>query len=353
MKMVMTLGSKARGALRLSLFLFWCLGVLNGCSRGPTTEVVVATGKTMGTTYTVKVVAPNNQIPSAQDVKQWADEVLNAVNQSMSTYIPDSELSRLNALDSADPVKVSAPLYDVLALSQHISELTAGAFDITVMPLVDLWGFGPKPNQFQLPSDEQITATLARIGYTKIGLAHGQVSKPQGVSMDLSAVAKGYGADQVAKRLLEKGYGDVMVEVGGELVLRGNSPRGGPWVIGVENPQYNVLSSKSSPAKTVALNNAAMATSGDYRNYYELHGKRYSHTVDPVTGRPITHSTASVTIIADSCAKADALATAMSVMGADKGLELAQRHNIAALFIVKSGAEFETKTSPAFEQYLK
>jgi len=151
--------------------------------------------------------------------------------------------------------------------------------------------------------------------------------------------------------LLEKGFANVMVEVGGELVMRGKSPRGGPWRIGVENPRYNVLVSEPSAAQTVELSDVAMATSGDYRNYYELRGKRYSHTIDPHTGRPITHKTASVTIIANTCAKADALATAMTVMGAKKGLALAEQHQVAALFIVKTDEGFESKASSAFERF--
>ncbi len=354
MNSVLTILPKARGGIRLSLFLLCVLSVTvaSGCSPKPDADVVVIQGQTMGTTYSVKVVAAKAALPSESDLKTWSDEVLGAINQSMSSYISTSELSLLNASAEQGWVDASPPLYQVLEVSQGISTLTEGAFDITVMPLVNLWGFGPKPNQFKLPSDEALAKAQEQVGYAKIELSEGKVRKPAGVTMDLSAVAKGYAVDQVASMLLEKGFANVMVEVGGELVMRGKSPRGGPWRIGVENPRYNVLVSEPSAAQTVELSDVAMATSGDYRNYYELRGKRYSHTIDPHTGRPITHKTASVTIIANTCAKADALATAMTVMGAKKGLALAEQHQVAALFIVKTDEGFESKASSAFERYL-
>ena len=222
----------------------------------------------MGTYYNVKVVAPNAELPEAKQLKGWVDTQLNAINQSMSTYIPSSELSQLNRFEGAGWVNVSDRLFEVLRVSEQTSKVSAGAFDITVMPLVSLWGFGPDKRQNQLPDARDIAAAMQNTGFEKVQLNHKpkQVRRPAGVTLDLSAVAKGYAADEVAAFLSAKGFDNALVEIGGELVLRGTSRRGDSWRIGVETPSYAILGQSS--AQTVALSDRAMATSGDYRNYY-------------------------------------------------------------------------------------
>lgn len=337
-----------------SLFLFYCfLSVLVGCSSAKQ-DVVTVSGPTMGTTYHVKVVASKKDLPSETELKKWADDIFAQVNQSMSTYIDDSELSSLNRGNSSDFVAVSSELFEVLQLSQEVSSKSNGAFDVTVGPLVDAWGFGPEERSQNAPSNADIQALKARIGYKKIQLDKdtSSVSRPVGLKIDLSAVAKGYGADVLAQNLLSKGYQNLMVEVGGELYLHGINQRGEPWRIGIETPNYELLAPTQQAIGTVSLSAVGMATSGDYRNFFEVDGQRFSHTINPVTGKPITHNLASVTVIAKSAALADAWATALNVIGPENALEIAEQENLAAFIVVKQKDGFETRHNKQFEQYL-
>lgn len=344
--------NRAGSRLCFSLFLFLCLA-LAACGKNELAEVAVS-GKTMGTWYNVKVVGQKETLPAPEQLQGWADALFAEINQSMSTYIDDSELSRLNQTQSSDWQTISPRLFEVLKVSEQISALSGGAFDITVAPLVNLWGFGPGKHDYNLPADEAIEALRSHIGYHQVELQSEpqQLRKPAGLTMDLSAVAKGFAADELARELEARGFANVLVEVGGELALRGHSVRGGKWKIGVESPDYAVLGANPGNAKVVALSDEGMATSGDYRNYYELEGKRYSHTIDPRTGRPITHKLASVTVVAETCAEADALATALNVLGSEAGMALAEEQKIAAMFIVNTEDGFKTLQSEAFKPYL-
>lgn len=345
---------KARVWLALSLFLLFSLSFIIGCSPKPYPQIT-AFGQTMGTTYSVKLALHEGEPAiSSEQLKTLADEEFLRVNQQMSTYIPDSELSLWNRDSSADWVSLSESLAQVLTQSQDISERSAGYFDVTVMPLVNLWGFGPQ-KQEAAPSDDAIEQAMAHVGYRQVQLEPKalRARKPAEVTVDLSSIAKGFGADQLAERLHSEGYRNFMVEVGGELFLAGANAQGKAWRIGVEMPNYDLLAQREEqPAAAVAVSNVGMATSGDYRNYYELDGVRVSHTIDPHTGHPITHSLASVTVIAPSCAAADGWATALNVMGPEKALEVAQREGLAVYLLVKQEGSFTVKMSAAFESYL-
>lgn len=343
---------KARMGFAASLFL--CFVSLVACQQKPLRQIQTA-GPTMGTTYSVKVVLAGDstsELTSAK-LKRIADAELHAVNGSMSTYQSDSELSLWNQSKQEDWYKVSDELYQVLALSQQVSEKSTGAFDVTVMPLVNLWGFGPVKTD-QIPSNDDVARVKKQVGYGSIKLnpSTPAVRKPADVYVDLSAVAKGFGADQVARKLVSLGYQNFMVEVGGELVLSGQNALGRPWRIGIETPSYDLLGGRE-PAEAVTLSNVAMATSGDYRNYYEVDGKRLSHTIDPSTGFPITHNLASVTVIAATCAQADAWATALNVLGAEKALAIAEQEQLAVYLLVKQKQGFKAIYSSGFEPYLE
>lgn len=315
--------------------------------------MVSVSGQTMGTTYSVKLVSDGETLPSSDVLATWADSTFAAVNESMSTYLEDSELSVLNRSEVQSWQPVSAPLMEVLVLSQEISRKSDGAFDITVMPLVNLWGFGPQ-ERVSAPDMDAINRTMAWIGYDKLSVdaERGAVRKPVGFTLDLSAIAKGYAADQLAEKLRAEGYRHFMVEVGGELVLAGLNNRGKPWRIGIETPNYELFSATKAPASAVDISNKGMATSGDYRNYYEVDGVRVSHTIDPKSGRPITHTLASVTVIADTSAEADGWATALNVMGAERALALAAEEQLAIFMLVREGDGFKAMHSAAFEPYL-
>lgn len=228
--------------------------------------------------------------------------------------------------------------------------MTDGAFDITVGPLVNLWGFGPDGRPEEVPSAEALQQVKDRTGYQHLKLRDNPpaVSAEPAQYLDLSAIAKGFGVDQVAKYLESEGISAYLVEIGGEIRVNGQKPDGTAWRLAVEEPSGE----GRQVNRIVALQQAAMATSGDYRNYYESQGQRYSHTIDPVTGKPISHSLASVTVITENCMTADALATAFNVMGFERANDLAVEQNLAAYFIVRRGDGFETHATPAFLSYL-
>lgn len=333
-----------------SFLLLWVL-LLSGCGEDVAAPVVKLSGDTMGTTYHITLVADPADLDSTA-LKQKIDTRLRGINQSMSTYIPDSELMQLNAAAVAQPLPVSAELFEVLQISREVYELSAGRFDITVGPLVDLWGFGPAPSTNAVPDPARIDLIRQQMGFDQVELDPGQrtLLRHKAVSMDLSAVAKGYAVDKIAELITAEGFSRYMIEIGGEIRLAGLSPRNGPWRIGVERPDPQGLEQVAERA--LELSDMAIATSGDYRNYFEVDGQRFSHTIDPLTGRPIHHRTASVTVLDPSCGRADALATAFNVLGVDEGLTLANRHGIPVYFLVKTTTGFTEIASDAFKPYL-
>ncbi|MCB9522792.1 MAG: FAD:protein FMN transferase [Myxococcales bacterium] len=305
-------------------------------------------GETMGTTWSVKVVGEGLDEAGLRATIQGE---LDAVVAAMSTYEPTSELSKLNARAETTPTTISPALRTVLALALQISAASDGAFDVTVGPLVNAWGFGPQKRG--TPPDAATHASLReRVGWQKLALdaAAGTLAKahPQ-TYVDLSAIAKGYGVDRVALALEAKGHDRYLVEVGGELRVRGHNAHGAPWRLGVEAP----LEDRRAVQAVVPLTAGAMATSGDYRNFYEQDGQRISHTIDPRKGAPITHRLASVSVVAADCATADGWATALNVLGPDEGFAKAQALGLAAYFLVRRpDGDFEAKVTPAFERLL-
>lgn len=311
-------------------------------------------GYTMGTTYEVQLVEfPDGVEPDAlaADITALLGELDTGI---FSTYAPDSELSRLNQHPVDVPFIVSQSLLDVLMQAQDMARLTDGAFDVTVGPLVNLWGFGPTPGlPDTVPPPELIEAALANIGwrYLEIDAAGFQVRKRRDIYVDLSGIAKGYAADRLAALLDEAGVEAYFLEVGGELKIKGLKPGGLSWVPAIEAPIdgasqiYEIFYSRGDTL--------GVAGSGDYRNYFEADGVRYSHEIDPRTGRPITHNLAAVYVIDDETARADALATAFMVMGLEAGRALAEREGLAVYFIYKSApASFDKIVTPAFATYL-
>lgn len=321
------------------LFLF-----LSACSPAPE-EIIQFSGETMGTTYHVTLRNPGDL--RAERLKQQLDYQLAHFNQIASTYIEDSELNKLNRAPIGEWQQLSEPLYAILTMALEVSWLSGGAFDITVAPLVDLWGFGPVKREGR-PSDDALADVMDRVGYNRLQLdmLEPKLMKSAALSMDLSAIAKGYGVDAAAIWLTSLGVKDYLVEIGGEMRVAGKSPRGDAWRIGVENP------AGGGPQLAIALGDIAVATSGDYRNYFEQDGVRYSHTIDPRTGRPITHTLASVTVLDPSCAFADAMATALSVMGTERALALAEAQDLPVYIIEKGEEGFVSRYSSAFAPYL-
>jgi len=346
--------SKARQVYLTSLFYLLGCVALTACDEAEKEFLQLqVSGPTMGTQYHISVVS---QLAMDQDTLQHAiDQRLAVINQSMSTYISDSELSRLNQASGEDWFPVSDSLFAVLSLAKQISRESDGAFDITVGPVVNLWGFGPNnfgPNNKALvdfPTQAEIDSLRELIGYDKVQLNNTSkaVKKPSGRYLDLSAIAKGFAADDISQLLLSMGYANHMVEIGGEIMAQGHNARGQAWRIGIENPTMT----HSGVQQAVAVSGVGVATSGDYRNYFEVDGERFSHTIDPLTGRPVTHSLASVTVIAPTAMAADAYATAINVLGYLPGRAFAEKYGLAVFFIVRRADGFETSVSTHFSQF--
>ena len=308
-------------------------------------QQMVIQGEALGTSWVVKSAEPYSEA-SEQQLRTIVESALAEVDQQMSTYRDDSELMKLNGSKTLEGTPVSPPLGRVVQEALEIGSQSGGAFDVTVGPAVRAWGFGP--DNRRTPPEDGVMETLApSLGQDKIRLEKGILYKSHpDLEIDLSAIAKGYAADLVVERLTAAGRKNLMAEVGGEIVARGTNPRGEPWRLGIETPSE----SGRTVHQVVALKDAAMATSGDYRNYYELDGRRISHLIDPRTLKPIEHRLASVTVVAPQCSTADGWATGLSVMGLSEGLALAEGRSIAALFIVRDPKEgFVTKTTAAFD----
>lgn len=304
------------------------------------------TGSAMGTSFSVKMVSPPISL-SADALRQDVERTLLEIERQMSTYIADSELSRFNEYRAADWFEVSTDLCHVIADALSISAATDGAFDITVGPLVNLWGFGPAGAISEPPDAELIALLMDSVGHAAL---HTDCSVPAlrkdrpDLYVDLSAFAKGYGVDQLAELLDGEQVHNYLVEIGGELRLRGTNASGELWAVAIETPNHLGRSVHS----IARLTDAGVATSGDYRNFFEYDGLHYSHTIDPRTGYPVEHDAASVTVVADSAAFADAMATALLVLGPDDGLDLAERDGIAAYYLLRDGDEIEERASTIF-----
>ncbi len=305
-------------------------------------------GASMGTSYRVTVEAPLSDEERSR-VGSVIEERLGRVETLMSTYDPDSELSRFNRTRSTAPMEVSDEFLEVLEVALAVARRSGGAFDPTVAPLVEAWGFGPAAGfgaTASRPTDEELVRLRARVGYGLVAVdrAAGTVAKSHpAVALDLSGIAKGYGVGMVAEALRSLRLGQFLVDVGGELEAAGEPAGRSGWTIGIERPDPGVAGIWG----TVELRDESVATSGDYRDYYEEEGVRYAHIIDPRDGRPISWQGTSVTVLHRSAALADAWATALSVLGPEEGFETAAREGLAALFLRRSGSGVEALATPA------
>lgn len=344
--------------LFVSVPTLFCAVFVAACGIDSNTKSTRINGPIMGTQYNMTLLCTPDK-----PAKQWQAELLpimESVNQSMSTYIADSELMQFNRSKSTEFQDASGELLYVFSVSQQVSNETNGAFDVTVQPLVDLWGFGsnktPLTEQPKVPTQESLTAIKEFVGYKKLEFSKSftqwRKTHPN-ISVDFSAVAKGYAVDQVSNHLTESGCTNYLVDIGGEVRVSGLNVKGNAWRLAIEKPESN-----NSFQALIDVSNVAVASSGDYRNFYVIDGKRYSHTIDPRTLKPVTHNLAAVTVIDPVAAKADALATAFMVMGED-ALDFTEENKIPALFIFRTSLnssneepQYQVLYSEAFEQYI-
>lgn len=321
-----------------------------GCRPADSTREFRFQGSSMGTTFEVKVVASPFPEQRREAVREAVQAQLRDVDGKMSTYREASEISRLNRSRETIPQPLSRETFTVLAEALRISRVTEGAFDITVGPLVNAWGFGPAPHPTSLPTAAEIEQLKLRSGWAKIEL-HPRDStilkKEPSLYLDLSAIAKGYAVDRISEVLAEMNLTRHMVELGGEVRTSGLNAGGNPWRIAIEKP----VSGGRAFQRILPLENLALATSGDYRNFRRAEDGDLSHTIDPRTGRPVRHELASVSVVDASCMRADGYATALMVLGEEEGYRLAAEQDLAALFLVRSREEtFRERETPAFRR---
>lgn len=322
--------------------------MLGSCGGEP--DTIELRGQTMGTSYSVRIVAPADApAVSLELLPQRVAARLEDLENVFSTYRPDSEVSRFNVHPGQEWFGISPEFLDVLEQAVTMSELTGGAFDATIGPLVELWGFGAGDAPGRIPDSEVLDRLLSDAGFEYLRLRESppavRRTRP-GVQLDLSAIAKGYAVDRIWELLSEAGLAAYLVDVGGEVRTRGRRADGRNWSIGVENPEGTGV------AEAVPLRDAAIATSGDYRNFFEYEGRRYSHVLDPRTGWPVSHELTAVSVISSTTVMADALATALLVLGPETGLELAEHEQIAARLVVRSTDGLTVLRTPAFEAAL-
>ncbi|MFT4789421.1 MAG: thiamine biosynthesis lipoprotein [Paraglaciecola sp.] len=328
-------------------FCAWLLAacLIAGCSEAP--KNIHLSGQTMGTTYNIKFVAKSSV--DAEKLHNEVDASLVEINKLMSTYDPDSELSHFNQWHSTKPFKLSMQTLKVLTEAKRLGALSDGVLDVTVGPLVNLWGFGPDAKPDKTPSAQTIAAVKAKTGLDKLILLDDGARKTDpDLYVDLSTIAKGYGVDVVAELLEQYNLVNYLVEIGGEMRIAGHKAKGDKWRIAIEKPN----SDERSVQEIISIGSNAIATSGDYRNYFEEQGVRYSHLIDPRTGSPISHNLVAVTVVHSSSMTADGLATALIVMGKDAALALAEQNALAVLLITKENGEFKEYTTAQFRPYI-
>jgi thiamine biosynthesis lipoprotein len=339
-------GSKMRQSY-IAVLAMALLLLLSGCNKAPQgAQQYHLQGSTMGTYYSVKFYTDTP--PVLAELQQQLDKELELINDLMSTYRPDSELMRFNALTSTEPQQLSAQTTEVVAEAIRIGQQTAGILDITVGPLVELWGFGAAGRIERAPTAEQIDAITPYVGIDKLQLTGAGLSKldPR-VALDLSTIAKGYGVDRLADILLSHGISQFLVDIGGDMRIGAAKPDG-HWRLAIEKP----ISSGRAVQRILNLEHISLATSGDYRNYFEQDGVRFSHLIDPRTAQPIQHRTVSSTVLHPNAMTADAYATTLNVMATDEALAFAEQHGIAVLIIEKTADGFVERLSSAFTPFI-
>ena len=319
------------------------LAALTGCLFSDRVEEF--SGPTMGSTYSIKYVRGEDS-PSLDLLKRETETILADIDQQMSTYRDDSAIEQFNQAPAGSCQAMPDGVLELVAAGQVLNQQSQGAFDLTLEPLLNLWGFGPKARAEKVPTAQLLAAARERMGMQHLRIEAGQLCKEVDVQVDFNSIAAGYAVDRIVQRLNELGIDSYLVEVTGELKAAGRKPDGERWRIGLEAPQDG----QRVAQRVLELDGYGISTSGDYRNYFEENGQRYSHTLDPATGAPITHKLAAVTVADKSTLRADGLSTVLMVMGTERGLAFAEQQGIAAFFVTREGEAFVTQSTQAFEQ---
>ncbi|MCL1532186.1 FAD:protein FMN transferase [Xanthomonas nasturtii] len=317
----------------------------------PSSDHDIATlgGRSMGTTWSVKLVAPRGR--DLHPLHAGIQAALDRVVAQMSTWEADSDISRYNRAPAGHWQTLPDDFHTVLRAALQIAQASGGAFDPTVGPMVELWGFGASGGRQRVPSREQIALASLRCGWQRLDLQERRLLQPGAVALDLSGIAKGFGVDSVHRALVQADIASALIEVGGELFGYGRKPDGSTWR-GLVESAPDEDAGAALPARVLALDGLAVATSGDRWHRFDANGTRYAHTFDPRTGAPVPHAPAAVTVLARDAMHADAWATAMTVLGIVNGLAYARTAHLAVRFLSRSEGALHESLSPAFEQYL-
>ena len=331
--------------MRISIVMLICM--LGACTRMP--EALVLSGPTMGSTYTVRWVA-EGKTPDAFALRRAIEAELARVDAQMSRYRADSELSRFNALRSTAVQAATPEFAQLLSESVALNAGSGGAFDITVAPLIDAWGFGPHAGDLHAPDPHELQRLLERRGGDLLEITRSPPTvrkRRDDVEVDLNAIAPGQAADRIGALLQRQGVNNYLVDMGGEIRVNGHNASGGSWRIAIDDPRH----AEQVPYATVELSHGAISTSGGYRHFRTIDGKRYSHLLDPRSGYPASLNTAAVIVIAPTAAQADGWSTALFVLGEKEGLALAAQRQLAVLFILFDGTGLREHASAAFGPY--
>lgn len=332
---------------RNALFLFVFFLFATACDKSP--PVKQLQGNTLGTRYHITLVDIPDTI-NADKLHLEIERALEYYDLIFSTYKPASEISRFNRQLPGTEFEASEHLYHVVSAAQSLSVISDGAYDITTSPLIEAWGFGKAKYPEKVPGKEEVQTLIEKTGYKKLHtLENGHLLKSANIEIDLSSIAKGYIVDQISEYLMKVNISSHLVEIGGEIAVSGSNPKGKPWRLGIEKPDEGMRDVVSA----VKLSNGGLATSGDYRNFYIMDGKKYSHTINPKTGYPVEHQLGSVTVIMENTMLADAWATTLNVLGPNQGLLLAEEQGIAAFFVeYAQDNSIKTHYTKAMKRYL-
>lgn len=339
----MTSVASVVAALLKPVFVVALAATITGCMFSEQVESFA--GPTMGSSYSVKYVQ-RRSTPAKEDLQRETEAILVDLDRQLSTYRSDSDIERFNALPAGSCAPVPVKVRELVAAGERLSVESEGALDLTVGPLLDLWGFGPHGHGEQVPDAEAIAAVRQHVGYRHLRIDGERLCKDAPVQVDFNSIAAGHAVDLVAARLEALGVDSYLVEITGELKARGRKPDGTPWRIAIEAPHDN----ERVAQKIISLDGYAVSTSGDYRNFFERDGKRYSHTVDPKLGTPVAHRLAAVTVVDPLGLRADGLSTILMVFGDELGLAFAERQGIAAFLVIREGEGFITKSTTAFDR---
>ncbi|WP_248797593.1 FAD:protein FMN transferase [Pseudomonas sp. MWU13-2105] len=328
------------------LVLGGAFALLAGC--GNTDSLEQFGGPTMGSTYSIQYVR-HAAGPAVAEVRPAVEAILAEVDGQMSTYRGDSVIERFNELPAHSCQVMPAAILELVRVGEQLSRDSDGAYDLTVEPLMNLWGFGPQGREEKVPDAAQLAEVRQRVGHHYLRIDGDQLCKDAAVEVDFNSIAAGYTVDRIVDRLKALGLDSFLAEATGELKAVGKKPDGSPWRIALEVPRDD----QQVAQRVIALDGYGVSTSGDYRNYFEQDGKRYSHTFDALTGAPITHNLASVTVIHPSTLMADGLSTLLLILGPERGWDYAEKHGIGAFFVMRADTGFVTRTNQAFERLAK